>query len=278
LKIPRHAILLFCVFRYALSYIRFNASGGFAEFCYRFAFVAAAWTYGIVVYKTMRARQRSQGFEKPIVEDENVQYLGTLLSGSRGRERVLIFVTVMAFVWFFVPQYPLALLPYAIYSVFHVASYVRATLIPTIAPPQPIAPGSGASPNGKQQYTQHPISITIGNFVKRYYDSSMSVVASLEVGLFFRIVFAALLWRSRSWILLAIYSTFLRLRLDQSSHVQEAFAQLEARIDNLIGAQGTPPAARQVWDGAKNFARQFYVATNPRNFTGGASAPPKKTN
>jgi hypothetical protein len=51
-----------------------------AQFSYRTAFVAAAATYGIVVYKTFRARLRSgaKNLNSPIaiLGDENVQYLG----------------------------------------------------------------------------------------------------------------------------------------------------------------------------------------------------------
>lgn len=51
-----------------------------AQFSYRTAFVAAAVTYGIVVYKTFRARLRSgaKNANTPlaILGDENVQYLG----------------------------------------------------------------------------------------------------------------------------------------------------------------------------------------------------------
>jgi transmembrane protein 33 len=51
-----------------------------AQFSYRTTFVAAAVTYGIVVYKTWRARAKT-GAKLPggvlgIVTDENVQYLG----------------------------------------------------------------------------------------------------------------------------------------------------------------------------------------------------------
>lgn len=50
-----------------------------ARFSYRFAFVAAATTYGIVVYKTFKARAKA-GARNPgplgIIADENVQYLG----------------------------------------------------------------------------------------------------------------------------------------------------------------------------------------------------------
>ncbi|KAK4150148.1 hypothetical protein C8A00DRAFT_37239 [Chaetomidium leptoderma] len=256
-----HALLLFCIFRYSFSWIRMNYYGGMAQFCYRFAFLSAAGTYGIVVYKTWRARQKT-GAKQPggvvgYLADENVQYL------------------VMALVWLFMPQYPLALLPYGIYSIFHVATYIRATLIPTLFPPQKINPPAGASPSAKPQYTQHPASDAIGSFVKQYYDSSMSVVASLEILLWIRLLLAAIFFQRRSWILIAIYTAFLRARFAQSSHVQGSFSQLEARVDNLIGAQGTPPVARQVWDGVKGTARQFHSATDVNKYANGAAAPKK---
>lgn len=233
-----------------------------ARFCYRFAFIAAAATYGIVVYKTWRARQKT-GVKttgiKDYLRDENIQYL------------------VLALVWLFMPQYPLALLPYGIYSVFHVATYVRANLIPTLVPPQRINAPAGASPNAKPQYTQHPASEAIGVFVKKYYDSSMSMVARLEIMLWLRLILSVILFQRRSWILFAIYTTFLRTRFSQSIHVQNAFALLEARIDNLIGAQGTPPQARQVWDNVKTAARQFYAVTDLNKYESGVAAPKKSS-
>lgn len=53
-----------------------------AQFSYRLAFIAAAVTYGIVVYKTLRARARAGMTLTPqvavsLLADENVQYLGT---------------------------------------------------------------------------------------------------------------------------------------------------------------------------------------------------------
>ena len=180
----------------------------------------------------------------------------------------------MAVVWLFMPQYPLAMLPYGIYSIFHVATYTRANLIPTIVPPKVVAP-AGPSPNGKPQYASHPLADAIGGFVKQYYDMSMSVVSGLEILLWIRLLLAAVFFQRRSWILLAIYTAFLRARFSQSSHVQNSFAQLEARVDNLVGAQGTPPALRQVWDGAKGGVRQFHAATDVNKYINGAAAPKK---
>ena len=74
-----HVTLLLCTMRYGLSYITFNSASRFARFSYRTAFLAAAVTYGIVVFKGYRARAKSgkgQGSPLQLIGDENVQYLG----------------------------------------------------------------------------------------------------------------------------------------------------------------------------------------------------------
>ncbi|KAI0165696.1 hypothetical protein GGR57DRAFT_132444 [Xylariaceae sp. FL1272] len=247
-----HLVLLVCIFRYALSYISFNYYSRAARWSYRTAFFSAALTYGIVVYKTWRARQKV-GSKNPnglvgILSDENVQYLS------------------MALVWLLAPQYPLALLPYGIYSIFHVATYTRSNVMPTIQPTKTPA-GAKAQPN--------PVSEAIGAFVKQYYDSSMSVVSGLEIALWIRLFISALLFQSRSWILLGLYTTFLRMRFSQNSHVQNSFSALETRVDSLVGSQGTPPVARSVWDGVKGGARQFHTYTDASRYMGGSGAPKK---
>lgn len=69
-----------------MSWMRFNYYGGMARFSYRFAFLAAATTYGIVVYKTFKARAKA-GARNPspvgLLTDENVQYLGASLLHSQ---------------------------------------------------------------------------------------------------------------------------------------------------------------------------------------------------
>jgi hypothetical protein len=168
----------------------------------------------------------------------------------------------MALVWLWSPQYPLAMLPFGVYSVFHVATYTRTNLIPTIQPPQQTSTPSGASPRAKPTFKSNPYADTIGKFVKEYYDASMGLVAVLEILLWGRIFLSAITFARGSWILIVIYTAFLRARFAQSSFVQGQFRQLEARIDSLVGAQSTPPAARQAWDTVKNGARSFHDATD----------------
>ncbi|KAI0490031.1 hypothetical protein F4859DRAFT_501645 [Xylaria cf. heliscus] len=247
-----HLVLILCIVRYSLSYITFNYYSGWARFTYRLSFLSAALTYGIVVYKTWRARQKV-GAKYPggvvgVLSDENVQYL------------------VLALVWLLSPQYPLALLPYGIYSVFHVATYTRSNVIPTIQPNKTPAGAAGA---------KNPIAEAIGSFVKTYYDASMSVVSGLEILLWGRIFLSAILFQRRSWILISLYTAFLRARYAQSSHVQNSFNQLELRVDAMVGAQGTPPAARSIWEGVKGAARQFHALTDLGKYTSGSGVPKK---
>lgn len=188
----------------------------------------------------------------------------------------------MSLVWFYSRQSILALLPYTIYSVFHVATYTRTNLIPTITASAPPTSGSsssntsaGASPGART--TGQPVADSIGRFVKQYYDSSMSIVALLEIVLWLRLLLSAITFSKGSWILLTIYSVFLRTRFAQSSHVQGAFSHIEARIDNLTGAQGMNPTVRQVWDTTKATVRQAYAATDLQKYIGGAAQAPRKT-
>jgi transmembrane protein 33 len=182
----------------------------------------------------------------------------------------------MALVWLFSPQYPLAMLPFGVYSIFHVATYTRTNLIPTLQPPQPISPPAGASPSAKPTYKNNALADSISKFVKEYYDLSMGLVAILEIALWIRIFLSAIIFARGSWILLVLYTAFLRSRFAQSSFVQGQFSNLAARIDALAGGQGTPPAARQVWEGIKGGARQFHDVTDVKRYASAPQGPPKK--
>ncbi|KAJ5105068.1 Nucleoporin POM33 [Penicillium alfredii] len=237
-----HLTLLISVLRYTLSFIFFNYYSSSAKIAYRLAFISAAVTYGIVVYKGHFARG-VQGNVPTIVtkliSDENVQYLG------------------MALVWLYSRQLLLALLPFSVYSVFHVATYSRMYLIPTLQPPSQGAPGpaSPTSPSSKPAGKQSPLAETIGRFIKQYYDASMGVVATLEILLLFRLVLSAITFSKGSWVLLVVYLAFFRARYAQSSFVQQA--------------------VRQGWETFKGVVRQGYEATDVGRYLSGAVAAKK---
>lgn len=240
--------------------------------------MAAAATYGIVVYKAYRARLNTGAKQQSalvLAADENVQYLCMLtatIPSQSAADRTFSFA-VMALIWLYSRQVPLALLPFTVYSVFHVATYTRTNIIPTLQPPKSApastSPAPPASP--KPPSSQSPLANSIGRFVKEYYDASMTLVALLEIALWFRVLLSAFTFTKGSWILLVIYSAFLRARYAQSQFVQGAFAQAVARIDAQVQNQSMPPAVRQGWETAKGFGRKAVDATDPRRYLGGSN-------
>lgn len=181
----------------------------------------------------------------------------------------------MALIWLFSRQVPLAVLPFAVYSVFHVLTYTRANLLPTLFPqaqPATAQPQSPTSPTSKDPKQASGLSNSIGKFVKEYYDTSMTLVAVLEIFLWFRLVGSAVLFQKGSWVLLTFYSVFLRARYAQSSFVQGAIAHIGARIDATVAQQGTAPAARNAWETVKGLMRQLVDATDLNKYLGGPQA------
>lgn len=174
----------------------------------------------------------------------------------------------MALVWLFSRQTALALLPFTVYSIFHIATYTRSILLPTLQPP-PAAP-AGQKPQSSA------LSDSIGRFVKDYYDASMTLVAILEIGLWFRLLGSAFLFQKGSWILIIVYTAFLRARVAQSTFVQGAIHHIGARGDAVANRQDMPPAVRQGWEGAKGVLKQAHDATDLNRYAQGQQAAPKK--
>ena len=183
-------------------------------------------------------------------------------------------ITVMALIWLYSYQIPLALLPYAVYSVFHVATYTRTNLIPTITPLQGAAATATPDKNGAKP-SSSPLADNIGRFVKQYYDASMTLVAGLEITLWLRLLLSAFSFAKGTWVLLLVYTVFFRSRYSQSAFVQGAFHGVAARIDALVANQSTPPQARQAWRGTKGLVRQATELTDLRRYTGASSTPKK---
>jgi len=182
---------------------------------------------------------------------------------------------VISLVWLFSRQIPLALLPFTVYSIFHVATYTRTNLIPTIQPPKSAATASPSSPTSPKPTNQSALANSIGKFVKEYYDTSMGLVAGLEIALWFRLLLSAFTFSKGSWILLGIYTVFLRVRFHQSQFVQGAFSHGSAVVDAQVQNQSVPPAVRQGWESTKMAGRKAVDATDLRKYLGGPQVQKK---
>lgn len=104
----------------------------------------------------------------------------------------------------------------------------------------------------------------------------MMLVAGLEIALWFRLLLSAFTFSKGSWVLLGVYTVFLRARFHQSQFVQGAFAQGTAHVDAQVQNQNVPPAVRQGWEGAKGVGRKAVEATDVRKYLGGGISAQKK--
>ncbi|RPA92203.1 hypothetical protein L873DRAFT_1838457 [Choiromyces venosus 120613-1] len=246
-----HFTLLLTTFRYALAAVKFSTNTRVAGVCYRLGFLSAAVTYGIVVYKAYRPRVRNgqlpggQAGVMKVLADENVQYL------------------FMALIWLYSKPIFYALLPFAVYSTFHFLTYLRTNLLPAILPPPPPPP---------LPLLPHR---SIAKFVKNNYDYSMHLVANLELFLWARIFGGAIIFRN-SWILLAIYTIFLRVRYSQSVFVRDALKGIEVRGNALAADNNVPDGVKAAWSTIKSSVKSFGELTDLGRYLGGGGGTAKK--
>jgi len=227
-----HILVVLCATRYLLTWVAFKS--GKYSWWYNLAFVGALLSYGIVVYKSLGApKEGAKTWIVRALADENFQYFG------------------LALFWFMTkPPVPLALLPYFTFSAFHVATFIRTTVVPMVFPPTPGA-------NGQPQ--PHFLAKKIQVFVKTYYDPSMKLVAFIELGIFARVLLGGLIFQN-SLFTSFVYGMFLRQRYHHSLFTRQAFAKLDETIYALIrGPQvrGTLPNAPAWYDMFKTYLRKF---------------------
>jgi hypothetical protein len=168
----------------------------------------------------------------------------------------------MAFAWLYAKPVFFALFPFAVYSTFHFLTYLRTNVIPTFTPTAPGAPAPA-------------IAETIARFVKKNYDASMHLVANLELCLWARVFLYCLVFQN-SWILLAIYTIFLRARYAQSVFVRDALKGLELRGDALITDARVPDGAKTAWTVGKTIVKRFGEVSDVGKMLGGGAPAAKK--
>lgn len=248
-----HFILLLSTIRYFLALLTFK-SGDFTIW-YRLGFLGVLTSYSIVVYKSIGVPNISQvkaWLNKALV-DENFQYWS------------------LAAYWTFTKPVALALLPFATFSFFHVATFTRTTIIPKVFPTQPTP--------GQAQPSSHPYSKKIHAWVKANYDPAMILVAWTELAIFVRILLGVVLlftrWRV-SILTLLIYGQFLRVRYFHSNFTRTVFAKADAELTARLNQQGIPPAVPATWAKVRSliigWGQSGVVQAQPQPAAGAASS------
>jgi len=229
-----HFIVLFTTAWYLKAYVTFQSSG--YAWWYKASFTGAITSYAIVCYKSLGTPQPNAAYVQRALADENVQYFG------------------MAILWWFSKPLPLALVPYAVFSLFHALTFTRTNILPKLLPGAP-AP---AGPNGAaaQAPPQPALSKTIQVWVKANYDTAMVVVARLELLILLRAIVGVPLMKNSLLVPIA-YAHFLRARYYYSSFTRDAVHTATTLIESYVNKPATPPVAKKAYEVVKSFIARW---------------------
>ncbi|KAG9103078.1 ATP-dependent RNA helicase [Ceratobasidium sp. 370] len=201
-------------------------------YSYRMAYIGGLTSYGIVCFKALGTPAANLDFLKRAMADENCQYF------------------LLAIFWLLTKPVSLSLVPYAIFSTFHVLTFVRTTVLPKLAPPKPPAR------EGERQSKDTPLQKQLHALVKSQYDPAMNVCAHAELVILFRTILGVpLLWNG--FLAPIAFAHFLRLRFYYSMFSRSAIRGADARMLNYANnapepVKGTYMKARELvtrWSG-----------------------------
>lgn len=123
----------------------------------------------------MREAQKQEGLFYRLYLDENAEYFGSTLPFSGIRAALTLALAVM---WFFTTPLFLALVPYFIYSIFHVITYFSEYVLPAIT----------ARP-------ARPKEDKLAQLAHKYQDLGSQTVAKVEVyGILIRLLLSILVY------------------------------------------------------------------------------------
>lgn len=212
-----HLLTFLAGVRYLFAAATFSWAG--YELWYRIAYLGAIVSYGVVIYKSFGVPRTDRAYVQRALMDENVQYL------------------VIAMYWCWIQPIALTLIPYVTFSLFHLLTFTRTTILPSMIPANQAADGTSTPAGGNW-------SKGIQSWVKENYDRAMRFVSYAEVVIFVRVLIGALLFRN-SLIAPLLYAHFLRLRFYMSSFTRAAFQHVRGELDQLTQHESCPPAVRK---------------------------------
>lgn len=194
------------------------------RFFYRLAWFGVLESFGIITYQHYYPKSNAAGSQSQVTPQ------ALLHNGD-----VLYFA--LAFLWFLSPMFTLALLPYAMFSTFHVLIYSKSVLLPEVV--------NLNADNSK-------LVGFITTFVRNYNERCMYWVGSIELALEGLLALRALLFYPRSWIVFLAYSLFVKIRYENSKYMQATFAQWRVRLDGIMSSPSVPLVIKRAYGGAKS--------------------------
>jgi len=194
---------------------------------YRLSYVGAILSYAIVCHKSLGVPQPNSAYFRRAAADENVQYF------------------LLALFWLLSKPIRISVIPYAIFALFHVLTFLRSSILQTFLSSQTSTQGQPA------QTVPHPILKSLQVWVKANYDAAMRVVAYTELGILGRVFLGALMFQN-SFLTPVIYAHFLRARYYQSQYTRRAVHHAFSLVDSYVRRPGQRVVFVRIWDTLQN--------------------------
>ncbi|KAJ1945805.1 Transmembrane nucleoporin [Linderina pennispora] len=207
----------------AMYYLKRMLGASSANWYYSSAYMGALLSYTIVIYKTYGPPQLNLAFVRRLILDENVEYL------------------LLAFYWFTQRAIVVTLLPFVVFSLFHVITYSRSTLIPIFFPGVPAELQAARQANGA------PIALSpaartskmLGELSSKYYSPALREVGVWEVAVVGTWLTLGAITFQTPLLAPIFYAQFLRFRFALSAPTRQAFRRVRTFLDRVL----VPPQA-----------------------------------
>ncbi|KAJ2161004.1 Transmembrane nucleoporin [Coemansia sp. RSA 552] len=197
-----------------------------ANWYYSKAYIGALMSYAIVIYKTYGPPQINLAFLHRLIVDENVEYL------------------LLAFFWLSMKPMVVTLLPFVVFSLFHVITYTRSTLIPMFFPDvtaeiqRARQAEQNSGPVGSLSIAAR-VSKFMGDWSSKYHAPALREVGVWEVAVIGAWIVLGAVTFQTSLLAPPLYFQFLRMRYALSAPTRAAFRRVRAFLDKTL----TPPTA-----------------------------------
>lgn len=210
-----HVATILGVLFYALTYIK--SGSRFHRFWYILALFGILESFGILVYQLV-VKKSLKSIE--LLRDDNTQY----------------FLLAFAFL-LFRPYVLFPLLPFALFSTFHILAYSKGVLFPIF--------GIGQGLDQK-----------VGDFISSNNSRSIQLASILEIYSFVLLTLRVITFRKNSLFIWLVYGVFLKLRFEKSTFTRNYFKTIELTLDDTVNKTGNP-SLKDIWIKVKGVVRNI---------------------
>ncbi|ODV95023.1 hypothetical protein PACTADRAFT_50851 [Pachysolen tannophilus NRRL Y-2460] len=193
----------------------------FKKFWYRLLYLSVLESFGVIIYQLYFKPKNPISLNSALLDD-NLQYFG-----------IAFFFLINSVC------YPITIIPFLFFAVFHTLNYTRTCILPLLVDQE--------NEESIKNSRINSISNSILNFTKNYNDKSMKLSSNVEIFTFFWFLIKSIFFRKNAWISLVVYSIFIKLRFENSIYIRNIFKNYEVRFDGLISHPNVPPIVKKIW-------------------------------